>query len=230
MSRKAEEVAAAAARRRVFENRKQAVDYLRGAGWQVSYNTVSKAVGKGLLTPRKGGGFTQFALDQYGAACLKRRLETAPAADPPEDKDPGLGEKKMQAEISLKEIARQREELKLARDQGNLVPRELYEKDLAARLALFSNAMEAWFARVAGEIAALLGADLGAAERIIALVGGDPGKALELVGHVQACEAEVLALLLARKHEWLRAFARSEVQVVDIEPYLGLVRGEGGRA
>lgn len=222
--------AQAAAKRRVFENPKQAVDYLKAAGWQVSYNTLRKAVAKGLVKPRKGGGFSQWVLDQYGAACLKRRLDQGQAADAPEDKDPGLGEQKMAEEIALKQIVRQRETLKLARDRGALIPRELYEKDLAARLALFSNSLEAWFSRVAGEVAALLGADLEAAARIIGLVGGDPARALDLVGHVQACEPEILALLLARKHEWLRAFTLAEVQVLDIEPFLGLVRGEGGGA
>ncbi len=242
MARKAEEkgdqgaeakagAASAAARRRVFESLNQVCGHLQAEGWQVCYNTLRKAVKDGRLKPRKDGRYTQWAADQYAAGVLKRRLPEG-GAEPEESAPPApsLGEEKTREDIELRKVARERERLKLDKERGNLIPRELYEKDLAARLALFSNSLDAWFSRVAGEVAALLGADLGAAERIIALVGGDPGKALELVGHVQACEAEVLDLLLSRKHEWLRAFARSEVQVVDIEPYLGLVRGEGGRA
>jgi hypothetical protein len=43
---------------------------------------------------------------------------------------------------------------------------------------------------------------------------------MDLAGWVAGREAEVLDLLLRRKHEWLRAFAKEEVQVVEIEDYL----------
>jgi len=209
-----------AASRRVFENANQVQAYLAEAGWKVSYNTVCAHVKKGFLKPRRAGGFTQKTVDAYAVTHLVKTVDASPAGDEPEEAKPGAAEERTLADAELKRITAERARLALARERMEIVPRELYVKDLAARMAFFSNQIDALAGTIADELIALVGGEAGSAARLLALLGADTSRAWELAGHFESLKPDIMDVFLRRKAAWLRAFAIEEHQIDDIEPFL----------
>jgi hypothetical protein len=208
-----------------FENTRQVHIYLQEQGWKCAYNTVAKDIKSGKLTARRGGGFARQTVDQYAMTHLVRRVDAdpskdAPWADPDETAPTGAAERRLSADADIKERQAKLIDRKLAAMERKLIPRELYEKDLAARLALFSNSIDVWAQSSASDLAGLLGADAGPVAEIIELVGGDPDKASALSAWFLAREPEIVELVIKAKQDWLRAYALHRVQVVEIEEYI----------
>lgn len=209
---------------KIFENTRQVHVYLQDQGWKCAYNTVAKDIKAGKLTARRGGGFTKQTVDQYAMTHLVRRIDAAPEKDKSWEENTmdasGAQERKVAADADLKETMAKREKLRLDMLNKKLIPKELYESDLAARLALFSNSIDVWAMDIASDLAGMFGADVRPCSEIIEKVGGEPGKASELAGWFLARRPEIADMIIKSKQDWLRAFGSSQVQVIEIEDYV----------
>ncbi len=170
----------------------------------------------------------KFGLDRDGAFKEKVLLEYAHV----HLKKADTGKKQVVEDLSLarrKKVAEAKkteEQAELVRYQRlkiekKLVPRGLYEKDLAARMAFFSGQLDAWFPQLAGQcVETFLGEGNSRAEQLVDLVGGDEEKIVVLVGFVERLTPELTAVFAQMKQQWLQAFARGNVHVVELEEFL----------
>lgn len=159
----------------ILKNPYQVHQYLRGEGWQCSYNKVKADIERSLLRPRRGGGFSAGTVDAYATAHLVRQVDVAPGQDRPvgggqaEADASGVASRRTMAHAQKLEIQQKREALKLQQELGQLVETATVEGELAARAKAFRLGLEAF------------GHD--ASERVAAVFGGEDEGAREL------CEA-----------------------------------------
>jgi hypothetical protein len=164
------------------------------------YNTVAKHIQEGRLKPRRGGGYSQGAVDQYARGNLKRRPDWSEAQDAPvkgnaDTGEPGAAELKAQKQAKLIDIEAERKAFKFRQEQGELVEKALFERELSARARSFRYGLENYVqGQVADEIAALFGGDTEAALEIIRLVSGDEEQAAKLVAWCEKRKAELVAV------------------------------------
>lgn len=149
----------------IFENPYQVHQYLKGEGWKGSYNKVKSDIERGLLRPRRGGGFTRRTVDAYATTHLVRRVDDDPAKDAafgaaPADGDAsGAAARRTLAHAQKLEIQQKREALKLKQDMGMLVETATIEGELAARARGFRLGLESFGHDAAERVAAVFGGE-----------------------------------------------------------------------
>jgi hypothetical protein len=129
----------------------------------VSKSSVYNHRGQGKLVEHPEGGFTVEEVARYAENYLRRTGEPV-VADPEQAK--GVAEAKAAAEARKAAAQATHWETKTQQLLGNLVPRDEFERQIAARSALFRSDMEAFCLSIPGEV--------------VAVVGGDPTKIPDL--------------------------------------------------
>jgi hypothetical protein len=135
--------------------------YLSAQGWKVRKSTVYNHLKEGKFHPRADGFFLIEDIDRYAETYLKRKDGTE------SPKFETLQHEKLVAEIDKTKAQARHWSMKAEIFTGAYVPKDLFEKELAKRCALFKNDLET-FAR-------------SEAPEFVACVAGDPGKISDLI-------------------------------------------------
>lgn len=165
----------------------EAVAFLKARGFKIGKSKFNNDVRASLVPTNEAGEFEEAALLGYAASAglqAVARIEDKAAA--------AAQQSRLAADAELKSVQAERQKLKLAREQGLLMPREDHERDLAARATFFKSEVEAFIIRTA--------------PAAIALVGGDEGKLQELIHFWQE-----------RTADWMDAWSQDREFVVRLE-------------
>jgi len=115
-----------------FDNLQKVLIYLKGQSWKVSQSTLYKHNKAGLLKPEKTGQYLLASVESYAANYLKR-LDGSVVSDDDDTK------KKREAEIRKVVAQAEHWELKTKTESGLYVPKDLYEKNMAARAKVLKS-------------------------------------------------------------------------------------------
>ncbi len=138
------------------------IAYLDEQGWKISKSAAYKHKTEGKLRPGKDGEFTIAAVEKYADRWLQRK--DGSTADNDE-----LQKERAQAELEKIRAQALHWDTKTKIELGQYVPKEGWERELAARASVFRSDMENF---IRSEAAA-----------IIRLVGGDQDKAPDLIDY-----------------------------------------------
>ncbi len=163
--------------------------WLQASGFQIEKSQFYDHIKEGKLATDKQGMFTVRRVKKYAKTFL-RRMETG-QLDREEKED--LATTKAQEEIKRLRLQNKREELKLAVDQGQYLPKDDFYRELAARLVVLDAGLE----RMARD----------RVTEFVHIVGGDQAKAEHLT-----------ASLVAAKNELLNSYASTQSYHVLIMP------------
>jgi hypothetical protein len=172
------------------------VDHLQRLGWKVKKSAAYKHRAEGKIRPTKTGSYLIVDVDRYAAAHLRKLDGTAPAPqlDDLQTKKAALETRHMEAKVTHQEL---KNEILL----GKFVPKDLFERALAARAAVFKTDIEN-FAR-------------GQAPGIVAMVDGDLQKVPELVDFI-----------LAEGETWLARYSESQEFSISPEDYARILASQ----
>jgi hypothetical protein len=152
------------------------VAHLKKAGYKVGRQTVYNHRHEGKIRPGKDGKFPLSAVEKYAAIHLQHL-----GAPPPEAASGLDSSQRNKVDAETRKALAQAEhwELKTKTLSGDLVPRDLFERELAARAAVLKSDLSN-FAR--SEPLA-----------IITIVKGDPARAPELEAYMISAVERALA-------------------------------------
>jgi len=139
-------------------------EYLTTQGWKAGRSTIYKHQKEGKLRAQQDGSFRISDAEKYASSFLKR-LDGSQA-----DKLDQLQKERLIAETRKSLAQAEHWEKKTQVFTGEFVPRDLFERELAKRAAVFRSDLEN-FARAE-------------AAGIIHLVGGDAGKVSDLINYL----------------------------------------------
>lgn len=146
-----------------LKNLLQVAEYLAQQGYRVSKSSVYNHRAQGKLIEHREGGFDVEEVERYASNHLKRPGD--PVLAEPEQAQ-GVAEAKAAAEARKAAAQATHWETKTQQLLGNLVARDEFERQIAARSALFRSDMEQFCLSIPGEV--------------VAVVGGDPTKIPDL--------------------------------------------------
>jgi hypothetical protein len=173
-----------------FENLPAVMQYLQKKGFKVQKSAIYNHKTVGKIRPNKEGKYLRTDVEKYAQAHLQ------PADGSPSQKQILTKAQRERAEAETRErIARATNwEVRTAALQQKLVPRELFENELAARAAIFRTDGENFFR--------------GQAPAIVNIVGGDAIKVPELID-----------FCLNVLEQWLSRYLQKEEFKVDVSAY-----------
>lgn len=124
-----------------LRNYNQVRQYILELGYGCSASQPKRDEERGLLRRRKGHGFSKaevrrYALAKYGPVIREGQPLDAPVT--PLEQDQSLAEELLREKIQNQRLDREKKELALERERGNLVP----AADLAITLASFAAVVE----------------------------------------------------------------------------------------
>jgi hypothetical protein len=173
-----------------LKNLHAVVKYLEEKGYKIKKSSVYNHQAAGKIRPNKAGEYPVAAVDKYAAVHLKL-ADGTPSGGKALDK---AQKEKADAETREK-LARARHwELRTGALEGKLVPRELFENELAGRAAIFRADGENFFR---SQVSA-----------IVNIVSGDPAKIPELMSYC-----------LDAHEQWLARYLQKEEFKVDTSTY-----------
>ena len=138
---------------RAFRTQTEAVDFLAASGFKLSNAKLSRDLKGGKLSTNTAGHYEEGSLLAYAAVHLKPRaqVESRAAVD--------AATERIVADTRLKDAAAARAELKLAKEQGLLMPRTEHSRELAARALFFKREVENFIYLHGGSIIHEVGGD-----------------------------------------------------------------------
>ena len=136
-----------------FKTQLEAVDYLKAQGYQVEKSKFNKDFKAGRVPRTPDKLFEASALLGYAGAFLKSKAKAEDSAGAK------AAVQKTTADARLKDIQAARQELKLQKEQGLLMPRSEHEQDLASRALFFKSELENFGLLLGPELILLLGGD-----------------------------------------------------------------------
>lgn len=168
--------------------------HLQAAGWKVSKSSLYVHHHEGRIRPNKKGEYPLPAVEKYASAYLHKLGEDSAEPSPASPVSPSGQVPAYRADAETRKITAQAEhwELRVKTLSGELVPRGIFERELAARAVVINSDFENFIHARTVEI--------------IALVGGDQAKAPDLV-----------AFLLAEKNTLLGRYSAGHEFTVDAE-------------
>lgn len=175
-----------------YKNALEVEQYLTAIGWKIKKSSIYNHIKARKLIPETDGQFTQAEIDRYALANLKKADGSTPQAQKTEaDKiSEAAAEARRRREVAQATIL----EHKLETLKGSLVPRDMFESELAARAAIFRSDGENFFRAQASTI--------------VNIVSGDPAKIPDLI-----------ALCLDAHEQWLARYLQKEEFKVDASAY-----------
>jgi len=154
-----------------FDTLMDVVTHLDADGWKISKSSAYEHKDDGKIRPGGNGKYTLSAVTEYARQHLQRKDGGSAAAV-------NLQEQKLTEEIRRISSDADMRDLKYRKEQGELIPREHVEIELAAR---------------AGDLKTHLDASArSSSTRIIKLVGGDIQKAPELISFMLGINRQVM--------------------------------------
>ncbi len=198
---------AEATNNKLFKNVLEVEQYLTFAGWKIKKSSIYNHVKARKLIPDVEGQFSQAEVDRYALANLKKADGTIPKAQLTEADKAALeaAEARRRRELAQAEIL----ENKLAALKGSLVPRDLFESELAARASIFRSDGENFFRAQA--------------PAIVNVVSGDPAKIPDLISFCLEAYEQHLARYLQNEEfkvdasAYERIFERADKDEQEIE-------------
>lgn len=173
-----------------FKNIHAIVKYLQEKGYAIKKSSVYNHQTAGKIRPNKAGEYPIADVDKYAAVHLKL-ADGTPSAGKLLDK----AQKEKASAETREKLARARHwELRTGALEGKLVPRELFENELAGRAAIFRTDGENFFRSQAAAF--------------VNIVNGDPAKI-----------AELMAFCLDAHEQWLSRYLQKEEFKVDPTAY-----------
>lgn len=136
-----------------FKTQTEARVFLNARGFKIGRSAFSNHVSDGLVSANADGVFEEQALLNYAAAHLENKA--AQVAQ-------GMLEAKQGEVAANEEVKRKQAEwldLKLARERGQLMPREDFNREMAARMQFFAGELRQLAQRVAPLLIAAVGGD-----------------------------------------------------------------------
>lgn len=173
-----------------FDNLREVMSYLKKKGYKIEQSTIYKHKDVGKIRPNKEGKYLRADVEKYAQVHL-------PLSDgsPSPAKVLDKAQKERAAAETRERIARAINwETRTAALQQKLVPRELFENELAARAAIFRADGENFFR--------------GQAPAIVNIVGGDVLKVPELID-----------FCLNALEQWFSRYLHQEEFKVDVSAY-----------
>lgn len=149
---------------KTLANAQKVAAYLIDQGWKASRQTIQRHKKEGKLLPGADGSFRLSDISKYAATSLQR-LDGSQTGKPGQ-----LQQDKLIAETRKSLAQAEHWEKKTSLLSGELVPKDLFERELAKRASVFRNDLES-FAR-------------SEAAGIIHLVEGDAGKVSDLIDYM----------------------------------------------
>jgi len=172
---------------RVYKTQLDAVAFLKDRGFKVSKSSFGRDLKAGKVSTNANGHFEENALLAYAVA-LKEPTATV------ENKAlSSATAERLTATAEKDRWVAARQKLKYEKEQGKLMPKAEYERDLAARALFFRKEVEN-FIHLYGP-------------GIIHLVSGDEDRLSDLVAHWETATAD-----------WMNAWAQEREFVVGDEP------------
>jgi len=178
----------------VFQNVLEVEEYLNNNGWKIKKSSIYNHVKKRLIIPDAQGRFLRTEVDRYALANLKKADGTHPGNKKADRIAMETAEHRRRREKAQADIM----EMKVSNLKGALVPRELFEGELAARASIFRSDFESFFRAQVGDI--------------VHIVEGNAAKIPDLVAHL----LEALETQLSR-------YLKKEEFKVDPEAYRKLI-------
>ena len=123
----------AAAPGRIYKTQLDAVAFLRDRGYKVSKSALNRDLKAGRISTDTNGHFEENSLLAYAVA-LK-----APTATVEHKALTSATTDRLSADAELKKYQSERLKLKLEKEQGKLMPKSEYERNLAARALFFKS-------------------------------------------------------------------------------------------
>ena len=118
---------------RIYKTQLDAVAFLKDRGFKVSKSSFGRDLKAGKISTDSNGHFEENALLAYAVA-LKEPTATV------ENKAlSSATTERLSADAELKKYQAERQKLKLEQEQGKLMPKAEYERNLAARALFFKN-------------------------------------------------------------------------------------------
>lgn len=155
-----------------FDSLMDVVSHLDSEGWKISKSSAYEHKDEGKIRPGADGKYTLTAVQDYARQYLQRKDGSIG------EEQSSLQEKKLLEEIRRLSSDASLRELTLRKRQGELIPRDHVEVELAARAGDLKTHLDASSRSSAG--------------RIIKLVSGDPQKAPELISFLLGINRTVL--------------------------------------
>lgn len=160
------------------------VAWLDAAGWKISKSAAYKHKKEGRLRPGADGLFSVKGVEKYARQWLEKKDGTAAGSG--ED----VQDEKARAELEKLRAQARHWDTKTRLELGELVPREDWDRELAARARVFKSDIDNFIRAEATEI--------------IRLVDGDASKAPDLIDYY-----------LRRAEEWLDRYSQEKTWRVD---------------
>ena len=129
--------------------------WLKGQGWQVGQSRLYQDAQAGKLGRDTAGNFTPALVNRYARTWLKR-AETGHTLS---QTAAALAEKKLRAEIELKQAQAERERYLLKMEKDRWVRRDQVENEQVGRAAVLDAGFDYVFRARVGELLELYGAD-----------------------------------------------------------------------
>lgn len=168
---------------RIFENPHQVHQYLTNeCGYQCSGGKVRKAIAARKIRSRRGGGFSQAEVDQYGHSNLEKKITvTSPQDSIPVGGDGLAPEAKTKAEAKLKQVQAERAQFLLDKERGKFIPTTVIEAELGQRAKAFKLGLEKFAPDNAVKVAEIFGGSESAARELCTRLNADPEEGIPLV-------------------------------------------------
>ena len=173
----------------IFDNLYAVLIYLQRKGYKIQKSAIYKHKTIGKIRPNKEGKYLLADVEKYAQG-----LELADGSSSRAKVLDKAHKERVDAETRERNARALDWELRAGTRQGKLVPREMFENELAARAAIFRTDGENFFR--------------GHAPAIVAIVGGDATKTPELID-----------LCLNALEQWLSRYLQREEFKVDASAY-----------
>lgn len=166
-----------------FKNALEVEQYLTSTGWKIKKSSIYNHIKARKLIPEADGQFTPAEVDRYALANLKKADGSKPQAQLTEADKVAIEAAlvRHRRDLAQAEIL----ENKLAAMKGSLVPRDMFESELAARAAIFRSDGENFFRSQASAI--------------VNIVAGDPAKIPDLIAFCLEAHEQHLARYLQKE-------------------------------
>jgi hypothetical protein len=123
-----------------FDTIADVLDYLVDSGWKVTKTSLYRHQKEGKIQPCPNGTYLQKDVDKYAKAFLRQKSTGRRISERRDE----LQRRKLELEIETIEIDKKRKLLAYNKDQGQLVPREQMEIELAMRAGVLDAGLKHW--------------------------------------------------------------------------------------
>lgn len=135
-----------------FKTQLAAVDRLNALGFKIKKSKFNTDVKAKRIATNADGHFDDFALQAYAV-----REQLTPLARAEDAKATGAATGKITADTRLREVQAARQELKLQKEKGLLMPKAQHEAELSARALFFRAELEGFGPRALAGLIHLVG-------------------------------------------------------------------------